>query len=147
MYLLLQYIVKIRRIQIWLTNEQNLSLFLFPFLSPLLSLCCQPRYTPSVTSFSFYFPSPSFHLQRSLSRERPFPLLFYFAPRTRFRPPIHLFPPFNWLRSHLWPPLSLFRGCSPRGVTAPSTVTNDPVEFRGVAMDLSHVRFTLPPPP
>lgn len=45
--------------------------------------------------------------------------------RTRFRPPAHRFPPFNWLRSHLWPPFSLFRGRSPR-VTAPSTVTNDP---------------------
>lgn len=47
-------------------------------------------------------------------------------PRTRFRPPpAHRFPPFNWLRSHLWPPFSLFRGRSSR-VTAPSTVTNDP---------------------
>ena len=45
----------------------------------------------------------------------------------------------TWLRSHLWHPLSLFRGCSPR-VTATLTVTNDPGGFQGVAMDLSHVR-------
>lgn len=98
---------------------------LFPFLS-FLSLYCQPRYILSVTSFSFYFP-PSFPFISSstllISRET-VPTSLPFRPRTSN-------PPFNWLRSHLWPPLSLFRGCSPRGVTAPSTVTNDPVEFRG----------------
>lgn len=70
-----------------------------------------------------------------LSRERPFPPLLYFSGWASFNP-VSLR---TWLRSHLWHPLSLFRGCSPR-VTATLTVTNDPGEFQGVAMDLSHVR-------
>lgn len=109
----------------------------YPFL--LIPLLPTTLYS-LLTSFSFY--SPPFISSSTLliSRET-VPTSLLFRPRIRFRPPIPLFPPFNWLRSHLWPPLSLFRGCSPRGVTAPSTVTNDPVEFRGVAMDLSHVRY------
>lgn len=56
--------------------SQNLPLSSYPFIANHVVL--------SPLHFSPFIPLPSFHLQRSLSRERPFPLLFYFAPEPGF---------------------------------------------------------------
>lgn len=56
--------------------SQNLPLSSYPFIANHVVL--------SPLHLSPFIPLPSFHLQRSLSRERPFPLLFYFAPEPGF---------------------------------------------------------------